>query len=148
MITNLIRGVAAFIGALILAFAGIVGVELVSSILHPFPSGVDPINMEACREHVASYPTGVLLLCATGWWLTVFISCWLATRLGANRHPVHGVVVGLIFLAMAILNMSMLPYPSWFWINLIAFPASGLLGIWGARRGYNPNTALPLHVKN
>ena len=131
----LIRGIAVVSGALILALAGVVGVELMSSILHPFPTGVDPTNMEACKAHVARYPTGVLLVCDTGWWLTVFASCWLATRLGANRHPAHGIVVGLILLALAVFNMAMLPYPSWFWINLITFPACCLGAIWLARRG-------------
>jgi hypothetical protein len=137
MITNLIRGVAAVIAALILAFAGVVGVELMSSVLHPFPPGVDQTDVEACKAHVARYPTGVLLLCAVGWWLTVLLSTWVATRLGANRHPAHGIVIGLILLVMALLNMVMLPYPSWFWINLITFPASGLAGTWAARRGFN-----------
>ena len=141
------QSVAVVLGALILAFVGVVGVEFVSSILHPFPPGSDPTDMESCKAHVARYPTGVLLLCAVGWWLTVFASCWLATRLGANRHPGHSVVVGLILLAMAVLNMAMLPYPTWFWINVIAFPASGLFGIWVARRGYNRRTSLPLHEK-
>ena len=145
---RLIRGIAVVIGALILALAGVVGVELMSSLLHPLPPGIDQTDMEACKAHVARYPTGVLLLCAVGWWLTVLVSCWLATRLGANRHPAHGIIVGLILIALAVFNMAMLPYPQWLWINLITFPASGVLGIWGVRRGYNPKTAFPLHVKN
>ncbi len=134
MIMKFIRSLAVVIGALVLAFAGVVGVEVVSSILHPFPPGIDPADMEACQAHVARYSTGVLLLCTVGWWLTVLVSCWMATRLGANRHPAHGIVVGLILLALAVFNMAMLPYPLWFWINLIAFPASCLCGIWLARR--------------
>lgn len=132
---SLFRGIAAVIGALILAFAGVIGVELMSSILHPLPPGVDPTSMEACMAHVARYPTGVLLLCAVGWWLTVLASCWLATRCGVNRHPAHGIIVGFILTALAVFNMAMLPYPSWFWINLITFPACCLGGIWLARRG-------------
>ena len=135
MILKLIRSLAVVIGALLLAFVGVIAVEVVSSILHPFPPGIDPTDMEACKAHVARYPTGVLLLCTVGWWLTVLASCWLATRLGANRHPAHGVVVGLILLALAVFNMAMLPYPSWFWINLLTFPACSLGGIWLARRG-------------
>ena len=132
---NLIRKVAVVLGALIVAFIGVVGVELMSSLLHPFPAGVDPTDIEACMAHVARYPTGVLLLCAMGWWLTVFASCWMATRLGANRHPLHGIIVGLVLLALALLNMAMLPYPGWFWINLITFPACCFCGIWSGRRG-------------
>ncbi len=132
---SLIRGFAVVIGALILAIAGFIAVELMSSVLHPFPPGVNPTDMEACRAHVARYPTGVLLLCGVGWWLTVLASSWLATRLGANRHPAHGIIVGLILLALAVCNMAMLPYPIWFWINVIMFPVCSAGGIWRGRQG-------------
>ncbi len=138
MILKLLHSFVVVIGCLFLAFAGVVGVELMSSILHPFPPGIDPTDMETCKAHVARYPTGVLLLCAVGWWLTVLASCWLATRLGANRHPAHGIVVGSILLALTVCNMAMLPYPSWFWVNLLTFPACCLGGIWLARRGMKP----------
>ena len=135
MTLKLVRGIAAVIAALLLSFVGFVGVEFVSSVLHPFPPGADPADMEVCRAHVARYPTGVLLLCAVGWWLSVFAGGWLATRLGTNRHVAHGIIVGMILLAMAVANMMMLPYPSWFWINLLTFPAFCAAGIWLARRG-------------
>ena len=130
MLANSMRGVASVVGALMLAFVGVVGVEVISSILHPFPPGIDPADFEACKEHVARYPTAVLLLCAMGWWLTIFVSCWMATRLGARRHPVHGIIVGVILLALAVCNMAMLPYPGWFWINLLTFPACIAFGTW------------------
>jgi hypothetical protein len=139
---GLIRGILVVLGALILAFAGVVGVELMSSILHPFPPGVDQTDMEACKAHVARYPTGVLLLCAIGWWLTVLVCSWMATRLGANRHPAHGIVVGAALLALAVFNITMLPYPTWFWINLITFPGCCIGGIYLARRSVKPS--LPL----
>jgi uncharacterized protein YacL len=67
------------------------------------------------------------------WGLTTFVSAWLATRLGSGRHRAHGIVVGLILLALVVMNMSMLPYPVWFWVaNLLVFP----LGFyWGAKLG-------------
>ncbi len=133
MLVKAMRGAAAVIAALILAIIGVIGVEFISSILHPFPPSVDQSDIEACKEHVARYPTGVLLLCAIGWWLSVFASCWMATRMGFNRHPAHGIMVGLILLALAVLNMAMLPYPGWFWINLLTFPACSALGIWLGR---------------
>ena len=135
MLLNLIRGAAVIIGSLIVAFVGVVVVEWLSSILHPFPPGVDPMDIEVCKQHVARYPSGVLLLCAIGWWITVLASCWMATRLGFRRHAVHGVIVGVILLALAVCNMAMLPYPVWFWINVVAFPASCIAGIRLARRG-------------
>jgi len=145
MFLRLIQGVTAVLAGLLLAFAGVIGVEYVGPLLYPFPEGMDLNDGAAMKQHVARYPTGVLLVCACGWWLTVVGSCWLATRLGSARHASHGIVVGTILLLFAILNMFLLPYPAWFWINVIAFPASGLAGIWLARRGVDLDASLSSH---
>jgi hypothetical protein len=125
--------VGAVLVGLVAATFLIVGIEVVSSIVHPFPPEVDPTDFEACKAHIARYPAWVLLMAVVGWGLTTFLSAWLATRLGSGRHRAHGIVVGSILLALAVMNMSMLPYPVWFWaFNLLILP----LGFyWGAKLG-------------
>ena len=86
-------------------------VEAFSSAVHPFPPDVDPSDYEACKAHVARCPAWVLAAAVLAWGLTTFASAWLATRLGPGRHRAHGVVVGLVLLALVVMNMSMLPYP-------------------------------------
>lgn len=138
MIGPIVRSVAAVLAGLVAAMVLIVGVEVVSSFLHPLPEGADHNDPEVMKAHVANYPTAGLLLGAVGWGLTVFVSAWLATRLGSKRHLAHGVLVGALLLTAALFNMAMLPYPIWFWIfNLIAFPA----GAWyGAKLGQGLET--------
>ena len=129
MIRSIARSVIAVVLALILALALIIGIELVSSMLHPLPPGLDPGDPEVLKGHVVRYPPWVLLLAGLGWGLTTLLSAWLATRLGAQRHAAHGILVGSILLVAAIANMLMLPYPMWFWIlNLVVLPASFCLG--------------------
>jgi hypothetical protein len=55
------------------------------------------------------------VIAAVGWGLAMLAGTWVATRIGAGRHPVHGYVIGLILLAAAVVNMLMLPYPALFW---------------------------------
>ena len=125
----ILRSAGAVVAGLIVATVFAIGVEYMSSILHPFPPGADPTDLATCRAHVARYPAGVLLLASLGWALGTLASSWLAARLGPKRHPVHGIAVGLILLALAVVNMAMLPYPAWFWIlNLILFPACFCFG--------------------
>src|SRR5262245_55055722 len=145
MFFRLIQGVTAVLAGLLLAFAGVHEVEYEGFLAYPFTEGMDLNDGAAMKQHVARYPTGVLFMCACGWWLAVVGSCWLATRLGSARHASHGIVVGTILLLFAILNMSLLPYPAWFWMNVIALPASGLGGIWLARRGVDPDASLSSH---
>ena len=129
MIGSVVRSVVAVVLGLTVAMFFIVGVEGVSSVLHPFPPGVDPTNYDAVKDHVARYPTWVLLLCDAGWGLGTLVSSWLATRLGSGRHLAHGIVVGSILLVAVVANMLMLPYPVWFWVaNLVVFPVSFTLG--------------------
>ena len=47
---------------------------------------------------------------------------------GNGRHLAHGLTVGSILLAAALLNMAMLPYPIWFWVNVIVFPVCFYFG--------------------
>ena len=125
-----VRSFGAVSAGLIVALICVIGVEGMSAVLHPFPPGIDPTDFEACKAHVARYPAGVLALAVLLWGMTVFVSSWLATRLGTGRHLAHGIVVGSILLAAAVFNMAMLPYPAWFWLNLIVFPVAFL---WGAK---------------
>ena len=134
MIGSIIRSVFAVIVALALALLLVIGVEVLSSVLHPLPEGLDPADTGAICEHVARYPPAVLFGGGILWGLTTFLSAWTATRLGAARHPAHGILVGSILLALAVMNMSMLPYPAWFWVlNLVAFPVGCCLGVWLGR---------------
>lgn len=122
---SIIRSVAAVVAGFIVAFALVVAIEGLSAIVHPFPPGVDPNDMDVCREHVARYPAWILAVAGVLWGLTVFVSVWLATRLGTSRHPAHGIIVGLLLCLAAGFNMWMLPYPIWFDLaNIVAFPAA------------------------
>lgn len=129
MIGSIVRSVAAVVAGLVVAMILVVLVEFGSSIVHPFPPGFDPNDFEACKAHVARYPGWVLAVVVAAWGLTTFLGSWVAARLGTGRHRAHGIVVGLILLGLAIMNMSMLPYPIWFWVgNLVAFPLGFYFG--------------------
>src|SRR5262245_9883755 len=129
MIGSLLRSAGAVLAGFVVAAVLVVGVEAFSSVVHPFPPDIDPTDYEVCKAHVARYPAWVLAVGAAAWGLTTFVSAWLATRLGSGRHRAHGIVVGLILLALAVMNMSMLPYPIWFWVsNLVVLPLGFYLG--------------------
>jgi len=129
MIGSIVRSVVAVVLGLIAAMIFIVAVEFASSIVHPFPPGLDPTSNDDMKAHVAAFPAWVLLLVVPAWGLATLVSSWLATRLGSGRHLAHGIVVGSILLVAAVANMLMLPYPVWFWVaNLVVFPVGFTLG--------------------
>ena len=136
MIGSIVRSVVAVIVGLMAAMFFIVGTEVVWAIVYPPAPGVDLHDIEACKAHVAKLPADAFVVAAAGWGLAVLAGSWVATRLGAGRHPAHGIVVGSILLAAAVANMLMLPCPVLFWVlNLVAFPVGTYLGAkWGRAR--------------
>jgi hypothetical protein len=130
MFVTLVRSVGSVVAGLVVAFILVVAAEVFSSIYHPLPPGVDPTDYEACKRHVANYPTWVLAVGAAIWAAAPLAGAWLATRLGTARHPAHGMVVGAILLALAGMNMAMLPYPIWFPIVIVlTFSLGTILGV-------------------
>lgn len=146
MIGSIARSVGAVVVGFIPAMILIIGVEVISDRLYPFPPGVDPHDMEVCRSHVAKLPAGIFLTAVVGWGMGTFLTSWLATRLGTGRHPVHGIVVGSFLFLGAVMNMLMLPYPIWFWgLNLVVLPGSIVFGVRQGR--VRPSgTPAPIHV--
>ena len=140
MTLSILRSIGSVIAGLVLAFAFLIAAEGYSELAYPFPKGYDPKDMmEVCKAHVAKYPTGVLAVCTAIWSLAPLCGSWLATLLGTSRHWAHGYVVGAVLLALAVINMLMLPYAIWYPIVIhLTFP---LLTIVGARLAASPKRA-------
>lgn len=135
MVVSILRSIGAVIAGLVVAFVVIVGIEVLSNVLYPFPPGMDPNDFEACKAHVAKIPNWVLAVGALGWCATVFFGTWLATRLGTGRHPAHGIVVGSLLYLAAAANILMLPYAVWFEVGcLVLLPLCVFAGTWLGKR--------------
>src|SRR6476660_8477257 len=104
------RMLAAIIAGMVVAFLLVVAVELFSAVVHPVPPDFGGTMEEMCR-HVSHYPHWVLALVVAAWGATAFVSTRTAERIG-NRGC--GLATGLLLLAAAAFNISMLPYPIWF----------------------------------
>ncbi|MBX7167206.1 MAG: hypothetical protein K1X74_12830 [Pirellulales bacterium] len=142
MLLSVIRSVVAIVLALAVAFGLVIAVEYIGTILHPLPAGFDPNDAEACRAYAARLPTSALVVAVVGWALAVGGSSWIATRLGAARHPAHGIAIGLLLFAAALANMAMVPYPFWFRaVNTVLLPLCLILGARWARRLAAPPVA-------
>jgi hypothetical protein len=74
MIGSISRSVGAVVVGFIPAMILIIGVEVVSDRLYPFPPGVDPSDMEVCRAHVAKLPAGIFLMAVVGWGVGLIVT--------------------------------------------------------------------------
>jgi hypothetical protein len=107
---KVLRILGSILAGFALAFLLVIGVEVFSNVVHPFPTDFGGTPEEVCR-HVERYPAWVLAVAAAMWIATAFISTWVATRLGGT---IAGIVVSLFLILGVGSNVAMLPYPIWF----------------------------------
>ncbi len=127
---SLLRSVGAVVLGFLVALALVIGIELASNAVYPFPADADPTDMELMMNHVRGIPPWLLAVGAVGWAVTTFVGAWVATRLGTDRHAAHGIVLGSLLFVAAAFNMLSLPYPVWFEIaSVILIPLAAFAGI-------------------
>jgi hypothetical protein len=120
-----LRTLAAVLAGLLVLFILVILVELFSAEVHPLPEDFGGTTEEMC-QHVARYPHWVLGVVVPAWAVAALASTWTAGRIG-NLYS--AAIVGLLLLAALVLNISMLPYPTWFKIaNLLVIPTAMVVG--------------------
>jgi hypothetical protein len=121
-----LRSLAAVLAGLLVSFILVVAVELFSAVAHPLPEDFGGTTLEMC-QHVERYPQWVLAVVVPAWAVAAFAGTGTARKIG---NPYSSAIVGLLLLAALVLNISMLPYPTWFKIaNLLALPAAVFAGM-------------------
>lgn len=115
--------VAGCVVGMVVAVALLIGVELFSAVVHPFPEDFGG-TQEEMVAHVARYPQWVLAVCVPMWGLTAYLSTWVARRIGGFAAAL---AIGLLLVAAVVCNVSMLPYPIWFKIVSVGVIAAAVV---------------------
>jgi len=137
MVRSVTWGLLGFLAGVVTALALVIGVEVFSNVVHPFPADFDQSHEQVC-EHVRRYPGWVLAVVIPLWSATAGLSSWIARRLGGW---IPAALVAALCLAAVALNLSMLPYPQWF---KVLMPVGILLaGWWGCGRFRKSHAAMP-----
>jgi len=110
MTARLFRLAGVVIASIVMSLVLLIGVELFSSVVHPFPPGFEGTQEEVC-DHVSRYPNWVLAAVVPMWGGIAFLGTWLSGKLG-NRTC--AAIVGSLIASALICNITMLPYPLWF----------------------------------
>ena len=117
MVQSVFRSVSAIVIALAVAVFLFMVTEGIGSWLYPLPEDFGG-TFEEIAQQVATTPAlNLVLLGGLCYGLTMLAATFIATRLGYQRKAWHGYVVGAVLLGMVIMNMTMLPYPTWFWVQ-------------------------------
>jgi hypothetical protein len=127
-VNSWLRGFAAVMMGLIVAFAVTFGVEFINNQMYPLPAGTDPHDPVAMKAAIAQLPANALMVVLVGWFLAALSGTWVATRIARGDHR-PAWFLGVLLVAAAVGNMLAIPHPVWFWVAaLILYPVGIMLG--------------------
>jgi hypothetical protein len=129
-----LRGVAAVMMGLIVAFVVTFGIELINSRIYPLalPPGADYHDRSAMNAAKAQLPAMALVTVVLEWFLAALSGAWVATRIARGDHR-PAWFLGVVLVAGAVRNLLEFPHPVWFWIAGLTLYGLGI-GL-GARMG-------------
>ena len=126
-----VRSVLAVLGGMLAAFVVIALVQVVGMIVYPPPAGLNPQDREAFKAVVANLPRGALLCVLLAYATGSVVGGWVAARFVPRAKLMHAMIVGAFLLGAGIVNLMMIPQPSWFSASAVAIY---LLGAWSGGR--------------
>lgn len=134
-----VRSVLAAVAGVVAAGIVIALMEAIGHTLFPLPGHIDPVHADSLQASMDDIPPGSMLFVIAGWGLGTFFGALAAARLARRFALVHACCVGFIMMAMAVIIMTLIPHPTWFFITAIAiFPIATWLGARGGERRSGP----------
>jgi len=136
--TQWLRGLAAVVMGLVVAFVVTFGVEWINTLMHPMPPGPDYRDPAVMKAALARLPAAALVVVLAGWFLAALLGTWMATRIARGDHR-PAWFLGVLLVAAAVGNMLAIPHPLWFWVaGLLLYPVGILLGARIGSRAVTP----------
>ncbi|PQO47661.1 hypothetical protein [Blastopirellula marina] len=127
MIYVALRSIVAVLAGWAVAVILLIGVELFSALVHPFPEGFGNTHEEICA-HVAIYPTWVLAVVVPMWGAIALVSSWTSGRIGGRWCAI---ATAVLLSAALLANVAMLPYPLWFKVaQPLVILVAAAAGVW------------------
>jgi hypothetical protein len=104
-------------------------VELPGTLMYPLPPDMNPFDKEAMKEYMAALPTLVQASGVIAWTAGAFTGAWLSLLIARRAFLAHGLIIGVLFLAPAVVMIVSFPHPGWLAIiAVIAPPVAGCFG--------------------
>ncbi|MFY0671760.1 MAG: hypothetical protein JXQ87_00065 [Bacteroidia bacterium] len=123
------RNVLALVAAIVFGSLVVWLVEKLGHTLYPYPEGMDPTDYEAIKEYIKTAPTGAMLMVILAHFLGALASGIVVTKIAKSSHFVFAIISGAIFMVFGIMNIMMIPGPTWFAIaDLATYIPGALIG--------------------
>ena len=108
------KNIGAGLAGIILAVALVWVVEKVGHVVYPPPPDLNFADPEAMKAYMATLPMGALLFVAAAWFIGTLCGTCAACAIGTAKPIKFAMVVGGLMLVATIMNLVMIPHPTWF----------------------------------
>ena len=109
-----LRNILAVIAGLILGMAANMGFLMLGSKLIPFPEGVDFMNAESIKSNMHLFELKHFLTPFIAHSSQALLGAFVACKLGASKHLVLAMVIGILSLIGGVANSFQIPAPLWY----------------------------------
>ena len=111
-----VRSVVGVILGLVAAAVIIALLEAVGHAIYPPPPGIDLYDPEALKSIIDQLPLGAIVMVLVAWGAGTFVGGFTAGAIAGRAQVIHGMIVGGIEMACAVITMILIPHPVWFMI--------------------------------
>ncbi len=107
------RAPAGIAAGIVVAFLVVVAVETIGLQIFHQPAGMDPVDPESVRRHMAEIPTGSFVMVLVAWAFGAFTGPMVTRRISGNTPTWPARTVVGLFAAMCVYNLMVVPGPAW-----------------------------------
>ncbi|MDH3584572.1 MAG: hypothetical protein OER86_10190 [Phycisphaerae bacterium] len=143
-----LKVILAVVLGIVAGMAVMMSLHLASTLVYPLPDGVsfmsqEPENVARLNAWFGTLPAGAFVLAIICHGLGCMAGAVVAMLISGRRSLVPALVVGVIFTACGVMNLSSIPHPSWFpFADLPAYLLLALVaGLLLKRKGTGPVSA-------
>lgn len=123
----MLRKVFAVLLGVLVAFATVMVIEWLGHQVYPVPPDVDFNDPQEMQRYVANLPLGAFVSILLGWMLGTIAGGLAACYVAREKPVVFASIIGAIMLAATIINLVLIPHPTWFSIAGIIVIGLGTL---------------------
>ena len=124
------RSILGIVAGILAAFVLVLAIETAAFPLFPQPEGMDPRSADSVREHLSEIHPGSFVMVLVAWTAAAIGGPWVARRIAGDAPAWPSLTVGLLFLALCVYNLIVVPTPIWVTIGaIVLIPVATWLGL-------------------
>lgn len=125
----MIKKIVGVIVGLIVGGIVVMLIEMVSSLQHPLPEGLDMTDKLAFAEHVAGLPTSAFVIVLVAHIMGALVGGFICSVIVRQKWITGFAIIGTTFMIGGIINLAMIPHPTWFTaVDFMVYIPSALIG--------------------